>query len=167
MNNEFEFFWNGPFSQWYSSKFVKDGLEFNCCEQYMMYRKAELFDDYEMRSKIMKTNNPKDQKAFGRLVKNFDEKLWNYVAQDIVYAGNYAKFSQNPRLLKALLETGDKILVEASPYDRIWGIGLSELDAKKTSPENWKGLNLLGIVLTKVRDDLKIIKPSVGNYFEI
>jgi ribA/ribD-fused uncharacterized protein len=115
----------------------------------------------------MKSKNPKNMKAFGRLVKNFDENLWNSVAQDIVYAGNYAKFSQNPKLLKALLDTGDRLLVEASPYDKIWGIGLSELDARKTSPENWKGLNLLGKILTKVRDDLKIIKPSAENYFEI
>ena len=167
MNKEFEFFWNGPFSQWYGSKFVKYGLEFNCCEQYMMFKKAELFNDSEMMSKIMKSNNPKDQKAFGRLVKNFDEKIWNEHAENIVYDGNYAKFSQNPKLLKSLLDTNDKLLVEASPYDKIWGIGLNESDARKTLPENWKGLNLLGKILTKVRDDLIIIKPSIENYFEI
>lgn len=113
-----------------------------------------MFGDYETAHAILETQNPKEQKALGRKVKNFTPDEWNTVARTIVYYGNLAKFSQNPELLQQLLDTGDTLLVEASPYDTIWGIGLNEEDARNTPPENWKGTNWLGEVLVRVRQKL-------------
>jgi ribA/ribD-fused uncharacterized protein len=156
MNENYEFFWNGEFSQWYPCKFKDDtGKIFVTAEQFMMHHKALTFGDAEIAELILKTNNPKDQKALGRQVKNFDADKWNSVAKDIVYQGNQYKFTQNPVLLDVLLSTGNKTIVEASPYDRIWGIGLGEEQARITPPEQWLGTNWLGEVLTKLRDDLK------------
>ncbi len=152
--NNYEFFWSGPFSQWYPSVFHCDGVKFYTAEQYMMVHKAILFKDLKMINKILKTKNPREQKALGRKVANFDANKWNNKAKEIVERGNYCKFSQNKDLKKILLDTYPKILVEASPYDKIWGIGLNEDDALRTKPENWPGTNWLGIVLTKVRNNI-------------
>lgn len=156
MNDNYHFFWNGEFSQWYPSIFKDDtGKQFVTAEQYMMYHKALTFGDTEIAEAIMKTDNPSLQKGLGRQVKNFNADVWNAVAKDIVYQGNMYKFSQNSVLLDVLMSTGTRTLVEASPYDTVWGIGLSEVDAKITPPEEWRGTNWLGEVLTKLRDDLK------------
>lgn len=156
MNDNYHFFWNGVFSQWYPSKFKDDTDRlFVTAEQYMMYHKALTFGDVEISEAIMKTDNPSVQKGLGRQVKNFNADVWNAVAKDIVYQGNMYKFSQNSVLLDVLMSTGTRTLVEASPYDTVWGIGLSEVDAKITPPEEWRGTNWLGEVLTKLRDDLK------------
>lgn len=168
---KYTFFWNGVFSQWYPSKFkvhandiemsdffrtqFKHRISFCTAEQYMMFCKACLFDDYENAVNILATDDPKEQKAFGRIVQNFDKDVWESKAKEIVYAGNYAKFTQNAPLLMELFATSHTLLVEASPYDCIWGIGLDEQTAKKTPPEQWKGTNWLGEVLTKLRQDLK------------
>ena len=154
MTETYTFFRGGPFSQWTKSKFTIGGLTFNTAEQYMMYRKALLFDDQDIASKIMATGNPKVQKALGRRVRNFDQQVWQNVATDVVYKGNYAKFTQNRQLLEVLLATSGTTLVEASPRDKIWGIGLDEATARSTSPDKWPGKNLLGIVLTQVREDI-------------
>lgn len=151
---EYTFFWAGPFSQWFRSDFVVDGKKFCTAEQYMMYKKAIHFGDEEIAQKVMATCNPKIQKALGRKVKNFVAEEWNRVARQYVYEGNYAKFTQNPKLLKVLMETGDTVLVEASPYDTIWGIGMGADEASKTPPEKWKGTNWLGIEITRVRENL-------------
>jgi len=155
MNEQYTFFWNGPFSQWFPSKFKVGEQEFNCAEQFMMYSKAIFFDDKKIADQIMQSTSPRDQKKMGRQVKNFDESNWNQVAKSFVYVGNMAKFSQNPNLLEILMKTGDTILVEASPYDRIWGIGLDEVEAKTLPPEQWRGTNFLGLVLTQVKNDIK------------
>lgn len=97
---------------------------------------------------------PQEIKALGRLVKDFDSDIWNDVAQDIVVKGNLHKFMQNPDLCQYLLGTERKVLVEASPYDTIWGIGMKESDAGIEDPYKWKGLNLLGFALMEVRDKL-------------
>lgn len=102
---KFTFFWRGVFSQWHPCKFVIDNMTFNCAEQWMMYSKAKLFDDNETIAAIMATDDPKTQKRLGRQVKNFDIDAWNEVAKDVVYAGNYAKFTQNPDMLRALMAT--------------------------------------------------------------
>jgi ribA/ribD-fused uncharacterized protein len=154
-NQKYEFFWNGPFSQWYPSEFETEGLKFKCCEQYMMYRKSIIFGDSEMADLIMQSKDPKVQKMLGRRVKNFDEKIWGEKNFQIVYKGNYEKFTQNPKLKETLLATGDKILVEASPYDRIWGIGLREDNELIKDPKNWRGQNLLGWVLTLLKHELR------------
>lgn len=154
MEKEYTFFWNGPFSQWYPSPFTVDGIPFTHAEQYMMYCKAKLFNDTEIMEKVLASTDPKEQKGLGRKVKNFDAQKWDRVARKVVYDGNYNKFKQNPKLLKQLLDTKGTTLVEASPYDTIWGIGLSEENAKKISPSNWPGKNWLGLTLTQLRDDI-------------
>lgn len=153
--NQYVFFYGGPFSQWLGCDFKVDGVTYNCAEQYMMHQKALTFGDTEIAAQIMRERHPRDQKALGRKVRNFDAKKWNEVARDIVYKGNYAKFQQNKGLLYALNETKGKLLVEASPTDKIWGIGLSTDDERRHDPANWRGTNWLGEVITKVREDLE------------
>lgn len=152
---EFTFFYGGTFSQWKCCSFVEDGIKFNCAEQYMMYHKAKLFGDDRIAKQILELSNPKEQKKLGRLVKNFDEKIWDKHKYEIVKNGNILKFSQNPNLKKELLSTRTSILVEASPYDRVWGIGIGEMDPSRHNPKNWKGENLLGFALTEVREMFK------------
>lgn len=150
----FTFFWDGPFSQWHKSTFTVDGKKYVCAEQYMMAAKARLFGDKDAERMIMATGDPKEQKRLGRQVQGFNEQKWNSAAKDIVYKANYAKFSQHDDLRKLLLATAGTTLVEASPYDTIWGIGLPKDDPRAQTRSQWKGKNWLGEVLTKVRDDL-------------
>lgn len=124
--NKFTFFWGGPFSQWCPSPFTIDGIEFTDAEMYMMYKKALLFNDTETAEKILQANHPSISKKLGRTVSGFDKSIWEANCKQFVYDGNYAKFTQNPNLLKSLMDTGDTELVEASPEDKIWGIGLAE-----------------------------------------
>lgn len=156
MNKKYYFFWNAksPFSNWHKARFLEGNIEYNCTEQYMMYKKALLFNDKEIANEILKCKLPSEQKRLGRLVKNFNKEIWDKNCLDIVYNGNKLKFLQNPDMLKSLIDTKGKFLVEASPFDTIWGIGMSEDEAKKIDPSMWKGQNLLGKVLTKLRDDL-------------
>lgn len=151
MNEQFTFFWRGPFSQWHKSKFVVNGIQYCTAEQFMMAEKARLFDDEDICRQILETNNAKKQKALGRQVKDFNPTVWDKHKFSIVYLGNYAKFTQNEELKATLLNTGNTTLVEASPYDKIWGIGLSEDDIKASDRNQWKGENLLGKVLDSVR----------------
>ncbi len=155
VTDDFVLFWRGPFSQWYESEFTVEGVTYNCTEQFMMAQKALFFNDEISCRKIMATKSPKEQKALGRKVRNFDKEQWKDVCEEIVYEGNYAKFTQNYDLKKILIETENRVLVEASPYDKIWGIGLSQSDPRALDPEQWQGLNLLGIAIMNVRDELK------------
>lgn len=158
MENEqaekFTFFWNGPFSQWEECEFEIDGITYNCAEQYMMAMKANMFKDDDTLDRIMEADHPREQKKLGRLVKGFNADRWNAVAKEIVYEGNYAKFTQNDDLLKKLLATKGTTLVEASPYDCIWGIGLKETDKAAKDRSKWRGTNWLGEILTGLREDL-------------
>ena len=149
------FFWHGIYSQWHKAPMIIDGVQYNCCEQYMMHQKALTFNDLEIAEKVLQTSNPKDQKGLGRQIKGFDKDKWDSVCLGIVYKGNFAKFTQNPDLMSMLLSTGDKLLVEASPLDKIWGIGMAEEDPAVDDPANWKGLNLLGWSITLVKQQLK------------
>lgn len=153
----FTFFFSetSPFSQWYRAKFTVDGETFNCAEQFMMYCKALLFGDVECSRRIMLARHPRDQKSIGRQVRDFDESVWCDSREAIVYEGNHAKFTQNPDLLGILRATRGTTLVEASPYDRVWGIGLDASDPRARDPKQWRGLNLLGKILTQLRDDLE------------
>ncbi len=151
-DEKFTFFWSGPFSNWHRASFVVNGVTYNCSEQYMMAKKAELFGDNKSLSLIMNANHPADQKIIGRLVEGFDKEKWDAVARDIVFDGCYAKFTQNDNLKKALIDTQGTTLVEASPHDTIWGIGLKEDDPRAKNRETWCGTNWLGETLTKVRD---------------
>ena len=147
-------FWNGHFSNWYPAPFVLDGMKFNCAEQYMMYMKAKTFGDQSSMTLIMNAANPAHQKRLGKAVANFNPVKWDEVKEDIVYDACLAKYSQDKDLGDELVKTGGKILVEASPYDTIWGIGMGELDPDATDETKWKGQNLLGKALMRVRDYL-------------
>lgn len=151
---DFAFFYGGIYSQWYPSQFVIDGVIYNCAEQYMMAKKALAFCDYESLQRIMNTTNPAEQKAIGRLVKNFKPELWSNISRKIVYDANYAKFTQNPKLKQELLAE-ERELVEASPTDRIWGIGLLESNPLAWNKETWNGTNWLGEEIMNVRKVLK------------
>lgn len=153
--DKFVFFWNGIYSQWYRAPFSIDGVRFVTCEQYMMYKKALVFGDEEIANKILETEYPDEQKALGKLVKGFDRAIWDQNCFSIVYEGNLAKFSQNPELKEELLATGDRVIVEASPYDFIWGIRMGEDNKDLESPSQWRGLNLLGFAIMTVRNQLK------------
>ncbi len=164
MIEQFTFFWNGPFSQWHPSVFKMNMMTFSCAEQWMMYHKAIMFEDHDIAAKIMATDNPKEQKALGRMVSNFEPDQWDEVARDIVFQGNIHKFTQNDQLEEVLLKTKGTTLVEASPYDKIWGIGLKESDPRALNRETWQGTNWLGEVLTEVRDFLLIADRSSKNF---
>lgn len=153
---KFTFFYysRNPFSQWYLSTFTIDGIEYNCAEQYMMYQKAILFGDYKMAERILAHKDPHQQKMMGRQVSGFDGKVWADMAKKIVYQGNYAKFSQDKALKKYILKTEGTTLVEASPSDIIWGIGLGMDDPKRFDRQAWRGTNWLGEVLMEVRKEL-------------
>lgn len=150
-------FWQPPgvFGQWTDSVFTVDGVTYRCAEQFMMAEKARLFGDEATRAKILASESPREHKALGRAVKNFDGAVWDAACLDIVVRGNLAKFGQDPRLRAALLATGDKLLVEASPLDKIWGVGLRADDPRIHDPANWRGQNLLGEALMRVRAALR------------
>lgn len=163
--NDYVFFWAGTFSNFYPAMFtvkyisiegnIYSGETFNCTEQYYMYCKALTFGDFETAEAILKATTPKEQKRLGRQVKGFDADFWNQVSRGHMYDANYAKYKQNPGgCLKELFATEGKTLVEASPYDLIWGIGLAEEAAKVTPADKWPGTNWLGQVLTELRDNL-------------
>lgn len=155
MSDKYIFFWGGEFSQWYPCSFMINNIEYNCAGQYMMAQKAAIFQDWDSFAAIMKSKNPRDQKAIGRKVKNFDVKWWETICREIVEFGNHAKFAQNPDLLEVLLSTGDKEIVEASPYDKIWGIGLAENDPRCLDKSQWQGKNWLGECIMNVRKELR------------
>ncbi|MBP8000660.1 MAG: NADAR family protein [Chloroflexi bacterium] len=144
-------------SQWYPAVFVVDGVRYATAEHYMMAEKAQLFGDEDVREKIIAAAHPSLAKNLGRAVQGFTQTTWEQHRFDIVVQGNIAKFGQNPTLKTFLLNTVTRILVEASPMDRIWGIGWSENDPQAQNPEQWRGLNLLGFALMNVRARLLTI----------
>jgi ribA/ribD-fused uncharacterized protein len=146
---EFHFFWSGPFSNWYKRDFVVDDIVYNCNEQFMMAEKGRLFGDLACVERIMNEREPKIQKAIGRDVTPWDEDKWVAARMDIVAMGCFHKFDQHEDLRVNLLSKEGKYLVEASPHDRIWGIGLRESDPRARVRSKWLGLNLLGEVLTE------------------
>lgn len=143
------------FSQWWLSSFEVDKVTYKTAEHWMMAKKAELFQDKEILEKIIECNSPAEAKKLGRKVRNYDDKIWLENRYEIVKQGNYHKFSQNPDLKTFLLNTNDRVLVEASPVDPIWGIGMASDHTDALNPEKWKGLNLLGFALMEVRDELR------------
>lgn len=147
------FFYDGFLSQWFPSEFKDGGITFVNCEQYMMFSKAKLFGDERTAALIMKNGDPKNVKKLGRLVTNFNEQVWVEHREEIVYRGNMLKFSQNVELRARLLAYESPIFVEASPADRIWGIGFNAREAM-ANRGLW-GQNLLGKILTKVYRYLK------------
>ncbi len=158
--DSYAFFWNGPFSQWQRAGFELDGVTFNTAEQAMMHGKAMLFGDSEVAAKILAAPDPGKQKALGRQVRGFDEAVWDAGKVAIVRRANMAKFGQNRGLRRKLFQTGRRALVEASPMDVVWGIGLDAATARETPPDDWPGQNLLGRVLTEVREALRAKFPD-------
>ena len=145
----------GCFSQWWPSAFTVDGETYASAEHYMMAAKALLFGDAETADRIRAAPHPRTAKDLGRQVRGFDEQRWADRRFDLVVTGNLAKFGQHKELRDFLVGTGSRVLVEASPYDKIWGIGLSADHEHSTSPEHWRGLNLLGFALMEVRQRLR------------
>ena len=150
-------FWKPPacFSQWTVSLFSLGGVSYNCAEQYMMAQKAKLFNDQATYRLIMNARSPSTQKRLGQQVTNFQQATWDASADEFVYQANVAKFQQNPAMLGALLATGNKLLVEASPMDKIWGIGLRADNLAAHDVSRWRGSNRLGNALMRTRDFLK------------
>ena len=143
------------FSQWYESPFTVENNTYRTSEHWMMAQKALLFEDRNTFEKILVADKPIEAKELGRLVSGFDEQVWYNRRFEIVKIGNIHKFNQNPALADYLIKTGDQVLVEASPVDIIWGIGLSRDSRDIDNIYAWRGLNLLGFVLMEVRDFLK------------
>ncbi|MBV1910621.1 MAG: NADAR family protein [Kangiellaceae bacterium] len=147
------------FSQWYSSKFEIDGIVYSTAEHFMMAEKARLFESKSAANtalliQIIEAPHPQKAKQLGRQIEGFTNEVWNQHRFDAVVKGNVAKFSQNPKLAEFLLGTGKRVLVEASPADKVWGTGLAEEHDDSTNPFKWKGLNLLGFALMEVREIL-------------
>lgn len=153
------YFWGGPFSNWHRHfNLIQDplgcGAIFQSSEQAFMWQKALFFNDHRAADLIENEVDPKLCKKYGRQVKGFDPKLWSCVCLGFMTYVNYLKYSQNAELRQSLLDTGTRTLVEASPYDKIWGVGLSEYDPLILDEKNWRGQNLLGKALMDVRSRL-------------
>jgi len=159
--DNFVFFWGKQdiASNWHPAKFEVRGRKFGQAEQYMMYAKACLFNDQEMADKILQETDPAKNKKQGRQVRGFDQAIWDQKADELVKIGLREKFLQNPRMLQWLVSTEGKQLAEASPYDKIWGIGLKANHPDAVTPEKWPGQNRLGKTLEQLRDDL-LLKPE-------
>lgn len=151
-----------PLSNWHFSEFSVKGIVFINNEQFMMYCKARLFCDEAIAEEILKAVSPAEHKRLGRRVRGFVEAQWREKRRPFVLAGCRAKFRQNPGLSDYLLNTGDNILVEASPYDRIWGVGLAATDPRIRNRKTWLGENLLGQILEQVRSEIavEVLKPE-------
>ncbi|MGC4040847.1 MAG: NADAR family protein [Flavobacterium sp.] len=142
-------------SQWWLSPFVVDGTGYKTAEHWMMAKKALLFNDRVNFAKILQASSPAEAKKLGREVGNYDDAVWKEHRYEIVKEGNFHKFSQNPELKAFLGQTQNRVLVESSPVDPIWGIGMAHDHMEANLPEKWQGLNLLGFALMEVRDELK------------
>jgi ribA/ribD-fused uncharacterized protein len=164
--NKYLFFWGHQpnkdgsisktcFSQWWLSSFDVDGITYKTAEHWMMAKKALLFNDKEIFEKIIQTKSPAEAKKLGREVKNYVDTVWLANRFEIVKEGNLHKFGQNKDLKEFLLNTNERILVEASPVDPIWGIGMAADHKEVNNPKKWQGLNLLGFALMEVRDELR------------
>ncbi len=142
-------------SQWYPAAFHVDGLRYPSAEHYMMAGKAALFGDEEILQAILDCNHPREAKSLGRKVRGFDEARWLAHRMEITIQGNLYKFEQNQELREFLLQTRRRVLVEASPVDRIWGIGMDQAHPHVENPQRWNGENLLGFALMEVRSRIE------------
>ncbi|MEV0648542.1 NADAR family protein [Phytomonospora sp. NPDC050363] len=141
-------------SQWWPAPFTVDGVGYATCEHYMMAGKARLFGDEEMERRILAAAHPRTAKTLGRKVRGFDQDRWEAERFEIVVAANVGKFGEHAELGGFLAGTKARVLVEASPRDRIWGIGLAADDPRADRPSQWRGPNLLGFALMAARDRL-------------
>lgn len=143
------------FSQWWIAPFEVEGHRYPSAEHWMMVQKALLFGDEDMAKQIRQAASPAQAKQLGRKVQHFEPVVWDEHKYEIVRQGNGHKFTQHAPLGRFLLDTGSRILVEASPVDPVWGIGLAANDPRAENPLQWKGDNLLGFALMEVRDQLQ------------
>lgn len=150
---DYMFFWGGIFSNWYVSDFTVDGITYNCGEQYMMHMKALTFNDFETADKIMEEYVPSEQKKLGREVKNYKESVWDIIRYELIKKGLKEKFTQSNNCKSYLLKYKNCQIVEASPKDRIWGIGYDSYSALDNI-DDW-GQNLLGKILTELANEIK------------
>ena len=151
----------GCLSQWWPAEFTVDGVTYATAEHFMMRAKALLFGDNEIADRVPAASHPSEAKKLGRQVHGFDEQVWARHRFDLVVAGNVAKFGQNAGPRRFLTGTGDRVLVEASPRDRVWGIGMGAGNELAPSPEHWRGLNLLGFALMAARHQL--VQPVISS----
>ena len=149
----------GSLSQWWPAPFTSEGVTFGSAEHYMMWRKARLFGDAESAERIVRAGHPRQAKMLGRGVQDFEDQVWVAERFGIVVDASVAKFGQHDDLRAFLLGTGERVLVEASPTDRIWGIGLAATDDRSADPGQWRGLNLLGFALMQAR---AVLRSSPG-----
>ena len=171
-NEEYIFFSKSIFSQWYGGFNNQQGsfvtyvpgfssVKVNCAEQAMMIHKAALFYDAPIFEEIMKTSSPKEQKDLGRKVRGFNQKVWDENCFNIVTRVNIEKFFQNKTFRDILMDTGDRVLVEAAPWDKVWGIGMGVDDLDILDKSKWKGKNFLGFALTETKKFFKEIKGEL------
>ena len=146
---------NGWFSNWYPAVFTVDGVTYLNAEQYLMHQKALCCGDTATAAKVMENPDPKTVKLLGRAITPYDDAKWAAVRQEVIYRGLLAKFGQNSGLKHQLLATGDALIAECSPNDRIWGIGLPLDDPRCQDPAQWQGESILGRALMRVRDTLR------------
>lgn len=155
VTDKYVLFWKGILSNFASTPYIShDGIQFCCTEQEFMYRKAIIFGDKETAALILQSTDPKTIKHLGRQVKHYNDHIWSKFRYDVMYKACKAKFTQNDKARKVLLSYPDKEFVEANPFDTIWAIGLKEDDPKATDSRNWKGQNLLGQILTRIKNEL-------------
>lgn len=148
----------GVFSQWWPQAFTVEGVEYLTAEHWMMASKARLFGDAAALEKILAAPTPAAAKALGRTVQGFTEERWREHRERVVAEGSAHKFGSDPALREYLLGTGSKVLVEASPRDRIWGIGMGASNPEAQDPSRWRGSNLLGFALLRAREALSAKK---------
>lgn len=147
---------NGALSNWSKHSISADGLVFKTAEHYMMYHKATIMGDSDSATRVLASPSPYEAKRIGRQVRNWDEARWASERERVMLEGLWLKASQHKEIKQLLMESGDCILAEASPFDRIWGIGLAAHDKAAACPGEWKGLNLLGNTWMKVRDAIRV-----------
>ncbi|WP_256104861.1 NADAR family protein [Streptomyces sp. ODS05-4] len=148
-------------SQWWPSPFTVEGVEYATAEHWMMAGKARLFGDAEAERQAVRAPDPALAKKAGRQVRDFDEDVWARERFGLVVAGSTHKFAADPALTAYLLSTGERVLVEASPLDRVWGVGLPAGDERTLRPAHWRGLNLLGFALMEAREELRARAAAV------
>jgi ribA/ribD-fused uncharacterized protein len=141
-------------SQWFPAPFEVGGHRYATSEHWMMAGKAALFGDTKRHAAILAAHGPAEAKDHGRHVEGFSDAVWEARRYELVVEGNVHKFSRYPELRRYLQGTAGRVLVEASPVDRVWGIGLAQDDPRATKPAQWRGLNLLGFALMEARSRL-------------
>ena len=166
-DKEYIFFWqlgdeNDIYSNWYPTRFIVEGIMYESSEQYIMAKKALLLGDTRAYNKIMATSDPAEAKKYGREAKDYTGNLgcWDQIKFEVAFNANFAKFTQNSDLCDKIISSGEAHFVEASPLDKIWGIGLATDDPKALNRDEWQGGNLQGLVLDAVRHAMRLHQPT-------